>query len=422
MLLRFEVGNFRSILAPQAVSLVASSLKDLPGGVIKHRATPFGILKVAAIYGANASGKTNFLTALTYLGSAISNSQTRWKPESQINRHPFALSESAQSEATSFCVDFVLNEVRHQFGLELSNERVEKEWLFSYPSRRKQKLYERHGENFKFGRALSGENRQIQKLTRPNSIFLSAAAQNNHEALTPIYEWFARDWSYVTGDLDPHHPRSISLCKNENFKSRVEKLLCSADLGLMGFSIAEAPFPEDAVRVFEAVKATLPADESARLSIPEMRPTITFQHRGERDSLVELPLSEESAGTIALLALLPPAMDVLSRGTVLVVDELESKLHPLMSKMLVRLFNSGKSNRRGAQLIFATHSTHLLDPEILRRDQVWFAEKSIDGQTTLFPATDFRLRRNQNLRTGYLQGRFGAVPVLPTHSENLVDD
>lgn len=407
MLIQFRVENHRSLRDEQLLSLAASGDKA-DGHVLRPGGVGEALLPVIAIYGANASGKSNVLDALGFLRFAVVDSQRAWDVD-RTPHDPFRLSSKAK-QPSLYEVDIVVDGVRFRYGFQLSASRVEEEWLFAWPHGRKATWYEREGDEFEFGKSLHGENEVIRSLTRPNSLFLSAAAQNNHAELLPLVHYF-RSWRFPPtgrGVMTGRAPEMIRLVReldtlSENAeRSSLLQLLQAADTGIVD------------VRVDPGV-ATQQRFRGGRTSSVKSS-TVHVRHRTTDENYAWLPLPLESSGTLALLELAPDILDTLRTGGLLCVDELEASLHPALAVSVVRLFNDPKTNPRNAQLIFATHDTNLLGTIVgepaLRRDQVWFTEKDDSGGTHLYPLTDFHPRKEENLERGYLQGRYGAVPFL----------
>jgi uncharacterized protein len=415
MLVRFSVENFRSFRDKQELTLVATSLKDLPNSLTEIKDLSFDLLRVAAIYGANASGKTNVLKALAFIRQAVRNSQRTWEPNAKIYIDRFRL-DGSQLRPASFEVEFLIRQVRYRYGFVLDADQILEERLFAYPQGKQQLWFERQTTNrFSFGRTLLGENRAIENLTRPNSLFLSAAAQNNHEMLLPVYNWFVNGVKFVDSPRGPNPEANTSeLCNDEKYSKLLAKLLLSADLGITGVKLVQEEHPKEMAeklsKLIAFLRETFPIDYEPTLESLSKAPVLL--HRGNEHQPVEFPIMEESAGTVAYFWLLGPAIKTLEFGGVLLVDELDASLHPLLALSLVKLFNEKASNPHGAQLIFNTHDTNLLDNSILRRDQIWFTEKDPVGATHLYPLSDFVTRRNESLKRGYLQGRYGAIPFL----------
>jgi hypothetical protein len=417
MLVQFRVENHRSLRDEQVLSLVASTAKD--------RAEPIAVeglgeslLPVMALYGANASGKTNVLHALGFMRDAVLLSHRLWEPQGGAPREPFALSERAPGSSL-YEVDVIVGGIRHRYGFVLSDEGIAEEWLHAWPRGRKQVWFEREESRFEFGKHLTGENETIRKVTRTNSLFLSAAVQNSHAQLTPIFQWFQAAQLEVrrssTGLLDPRNtselaqlfadsgPRSLG-GEDDALRSRREgivRLLRAADIGIRDLKIER--------RGPGAYRHSGPGGDRARHEL-------FFLHESAGDRSTWLPMEAESAGTLTLLGLANRILDVLQRGALLCVDELEASLHPTLSLEILRLFQERGHNPRGAQLLFTTHDVNLLGNILgeppLRRDQIWFTEKDGTGATRLYPLTDFQPRKEENLERGYLQGRYGGLPVL----------
>jgi predicted ATPase len=416
VLIQFRVENHRSLRDEQILSLAATSDK-VGTHVLRVEGLGEALVPVVAIYGANASGKSNVLAALSFLRHAVVDSQRTWDVEG-TPQDPFRLSRKS-SEPSLYEVDVVIDGVRYRYGFQLSASRIEEEWLFAWPHGRKAMWFERDGDRFEFGKTLHGENDAIRGFTRPNSLFLSAAAQNNHTTLLPLFRYFSawqfslergpglygRAWFALAAArrLDPQSGAAD--------RDAIMQLLQGADTGIVDVRVEPAREEELDLDLGVQQDTTLRA-----LGSRWKAPTMVFRHRTVDGEHAWLPLASESAGTLALLKLAPPILDTLRSGGLLCIDELEASLHPTLALNVVRLFNDPKHNPHHAQLVFATHDTNLLGSLVgepaLRRDQIWFTEKDENGGTHLYPLTDFHPRKEENLERGYLQGRYGAVPFL----------
>jgi uncharacterized protein len=416
MLLRFAVSNYRSFDSEQELSMVASSLKGTESAAMEVPAAKMGALRVAAVYGPNASGKSNVLRALHFVCNAVEDSHVSWKPQQRIPRHSFKMRPERADEATNFRVDFVVGGTRYEYKFAVASESVISESLHSFPEARSRLIFRRSADSFTFGKFTAGPNQLIASLTRSNSLFLSAAAQNNHEMLLPVYNWFAQALRFVSGPRDEPNGDTFAICADASRKPLLERFLTAADFGLAGVDFKEREVPEETRRIFTAVAMAVP-DAAEKIHFPERIIDVSFLHRCENGESVRFGPNDESTGTLAYFGLLGPVIETLEQGGVLCVDELEKSLHPLLALEIVRIFNDEERNPKGAQLIFNTHDTNLLDADVLRRDQVWFTEKDRCGATHLYPLTDFKPRREENLERGYLQGRYGAVPYL--HREDF---
>ena len=422
MLIRFAVSNFRSIRSEAEVSLTASATKELPDALVDLAPVVARGVRVLAVYGANASGKTNLIRAMMFMSNAVANSHRIWSPSAAVPVEPFILDSESRGRASRFEVDLLLAGVRYTYGFELDSVQVVSEWLFAYPNGKRQRWFERSsdkGANFWFGPNFSGENKVIQSLTRPNSLFLSAAAQNGHAQLLPLYEWFTTRWLFVNPSArEALVNTTAAMCSDPARRRAVISMLAAADLGIVDVEVTEEELDE---RTKQALSSLIIAVQGPGTPVQEPPkspsfgrvPRVSLKHETIADGpLVSMRFEDESEGTRALFSLAGPVIRALDSGGTLCVDELDASLHPLMALSLVKVFNSSATNPKNAQLIFNTHDTHLLDPTLLRRDQIWFAEKDREGATHIYPLSDFQPRRGENLERGYLQGRYGAVPFV----------
>jgi AAA15 family ATPase/GTPase len=420
VLIRFRVENHRSIHNEQELSFVAAPLADLPEKVVHTEHKDLDLLRVVGIYGANASGKSNVLSALKFMQSAVTDSQRTWKPDGGVPRTSFLLDPEAASKPSFFEVDFLLDDSRYTYGFVVDSKRVLEEWLYAYPQGRKQKWFTRDISvfpEFSFNRLLAGENKSIQELTRENSLFLSAAAQNNHRMLSPIFRWFSSSLIFVDeverkNNILMLTPRKFS---NPEYQAGILSIMQNSDLGITNIDIEEE-VPDIIKQAFGRVYKDNP--EQLELTLKGLTmPRVTLHHHAEATGTdIPIPFSDESQGTQALFGLAGPVVETLAKGGLLCIDELDASLHPLMAVEIVKMFNDPERNPHNAQLLFNTHDTNILECGDLRRDQIWFTEKDKNGATQLYPLTDYKARREENLKRGYLQGRYGAVPFIQTAS------
>lgn len=429
MLIEFKLKNFKSFKDEQTFTLVANSDKNLANNLITP--TNFGkqrVLKSAVIYGANASGKSNLIQALEFVEKFVLTSFIR-PIGSDIFVQPYLLDAATENSPTEFEIHFISQNIRYQYGFALDKKRIYEEWLIAYPKGQPQTWFERtpkpdsEESEWYFGPKFTDKRLKIHENTRPNVLFLSAAVQNNSKQLLGVYEWF--NHCLLTLDINSDIERvessyKLRLSQKPELGERIKSLLQQADLGIMDYSIekksAAFTLPQNApeelqplLREFSALNSKLEASNYE----------IRFKHKTAEDNEgVFLPWKDESFGTRRLFALSGPLLDVLEEGMVLVVDELDASLHPLLLRALVQLFHDPKINKNNAQLIFNTHDTTLQDLTLLRRDQFWVVEK-IEGASKLVPYSDYSLRNNEALQKGYLQGRYGGVPLL---SDSILPD
>jgi uncharacterized protein len=396
--------------------MVASALSEHSDTLV--RVGNLDLLRVAAVYGPNASGKSSLFHALSFMRTAVLESHRSWSPDGGIPRMPFALSLNAVLEPSLLAVDVVIDGVRYEYGFTADSVRIHEEWLYAYPRGRRQEWFTRDASRdleYVFSRALPGENRAISALTRPNSLFLSAAAQNNHEMLAPLYSWFSQKlWIVDDSTRTFFENYTIEQCRNEAYRKSLFSMLQAADLGIADIEFSEEDLPPEARQVLLSTRDPNLLDALRRAY---SSPRVQFWHSaGDAGGSAVLPFDEESRGTRTLFSLLGIVWWSLNSGSILVVDELDQSLHSHLARNIVSTFMSSTSNPRFAQLMFNTHDTNLLDKNLLRRDQIWFTEKGYDGASKIYPLTDFHARKEENLERGYLQGRYGAVPAVPALS------
>ncbi|MGW4110199.1 AAA family ATPase [Actinosynnema sp. NPDC004786] len=435
MLLRFRVANHRSIKDAQELSLVAVPRRGEEPAT-DETSTPRAV-KVAAIYGPNASGKSSVINAIEYFVNAIRHSYRRWDPEQPIPRQPFLLSAKSVQEPSFFELDFVFREIRFTYGFELDDNAIIGEWLYSYPFGKRRVLYERDieftdSDGFRFGRSLRGENSTIAKLTRDNALFLSVAASSSHPLLGPIYRYLTTSIVYADSTTS-HESRRLawlkSLLKNdEPFARDIADMMRLADLGLTNVRVvsdepADQEIPASIRRVASRNREVQDAlfEAEFRRSLRERRfvdsDRIELFHASEDSKQgIPIPLARESAGTRAWLSFAGRIIFALRNGEALIVDEIDASLHPRLSATLIQIFKDEEYNQRDAQLIFTSHDVSflgsLVDDDLLSRDEVWFTEKDRTGATTLYSLEDFKIRPVENVERGYLQGRYGALPII----------
>jgi hypothetical protein len=414
MLLRFRVSNYASIRDEAELSLVATTHHD-DIAVRPVRGTSAQGLPAAAIYGANASGKSNLVNAFLFMREAILESHQAWLPGTPIKRRAFKLDTDSRQDQTMFGIDFVLEGVRYEYGFSVLDHRVMTEWLHSFPNKRERVLFDRHaGEDIEFGPSLTGLRRNIEKLMRPNSLYLSTAAANNHPQLSKIYDWFSSEIFPVRAGAELGNSVTLREWQN-NERSPLRDLLHYADTGVIDLEVTEHEVPEQMAEKWSEFLQSVSDPGAYSSGALTVAPTIEFIHRGTSD-VARLSMNEESSGTLAWLLLVGPVVAALQCGGLLVVDELDARLHPLLAAHLVNLFQNPETNANGAQLLFNTHNVSLLGPSApgrLRRDQVWFTEKDDSGATTLTALAEYRVRDGlENVEKRYLSGRYGAIPFL----------
>lgn len=413
MLVEFRVKNFRSLRDEQVLSLVASKDKTLADTHTLDTgltAVP-RLLKSVAIYGANASGKSNLIKALQYMRGVVMESAAR-PPGETFSVQPFRLDAESVGQSTQFEVTFILEGVRYQYGFAMTQQRIVAEHLLVYKAFKPQRWFDRYFDEatgkdvYEFGPGLKGPKNVWEGATRPNALFVSTAVQLNSESLRPVFDWFVTGLVIFNEQARINPQFAIQMLKQSDGRKQICDFLSGADISITDIDVKTRKVPGQAVH-FNLLEGKT---EVRSEEVEEHQ--LLFSH-STATGKAEFDLWDESGGTRNLLFLVAPVLDVLRKGLVLVVDELDTSLHTLLVRELVRLFHRPEINAGGAQLIFTTHDTSLLDaPDLFRRDQVWLVEKDTQQASALVALSEFSPRKNEALERGYLMGRYGGVPLL----------
>ncbi|MCW8165247.1 ATP-binding protein [Verminephrobacter aporrectodeae subsp. tuberculatae] len=418
MLIEFRVTNFRSLRDEQVLSLVASSDKTLQDSHTQAtgiRAAPF-LVRSAVVYGANASGKSNLIRALKSMRGVVTQSATA-KPDQIFAAQPFRLDADSIDQPIEFEATLLLDGVRYQYGFALTTQRVVSEHLLVYQAFKPQRWFKRHFDTdtgkdvYEFGSGLKGPKNLWEGATRPNALFLSVAVQLNSDALRPVFDWFENRLLIVNEQTRFTQKPLIQMLQQADGRKEICNFLSAADISIADITVETRKIPRISRFDSEGSKTEMQSEEMEEHT-PRTYHKLLFHHVTERGKAV-FDLMDESSGTHKLLLFAEPVLDTLRNGQTLVVDELDTSLHSLLLRELVRLFHHSETNTGGAQLIFTTHDTSLLDaPDLFRRDQVWLVEKDRDQASALVSLSEFSPRKNEALERGYLTGRYGGVPLL----------
>lgn len=440
MLLRFGTGNHRSIRDYQEINFTASSLKDGEEGLLsldsltlneeeedESLLSKLKVLPVVAIYGSNAAGKSTTLNAIDFFVSTIINSHTRTANRTGTPYVPYMLDKKSRDLESSYDADFVIDRTRYHYGFKLDGKIIRSEWLYAYNLVAKRQartvLFHRdclEDEEFQFGGSLKGDNKRIARSVRGNSLYLSVAAQNAHPMLSDIYEYFQNKVSTrLQQDANPiiiSNQLEKYFSENEGDRDKALSFLKAADIGVSEVKFAPKVRDEATVNLLKDVSQIFLKHLNRDLPDIENFHEVEAKllHTGEDGEEFEIELEHESSGTLALLQILGPVFSKLSRGGILIIDEMNISLHPLVARELVKLFSSPLTNPGQAQLFFTTHDTGMLTDGLLRRDQIWFVEKGRNGSTQLYSLSSIKVRATDNFEKGYIEGRFGASPNFIT--------
>ena len=399
MLIGFSFRNFASFYDENIFTMIASA--DTKCRKLNTIKTVHGeLLKSAFIFGANGSGKSNFIYAIEYMKTLVlAELRTQSKMMSDINK--FLFSESSGKVPSLFEVEFIFDGVVYVYNFEILNGEVNKEELYK-KTKRKTPVFTRTSPDFK-DISLSKDMDNVKELTqntRRDTLFLYWANGGNNEIAMRVYRWFEKMQIFNVKNMYPSVADTVSYMDETNCgKNNVLDLLQKADINIIDLDIGLSEKPDQN-------KTDTPVKDRLKTK------HCLYGENWEKSGIISMPLDFESAGTVKLFEIAGPIIDALESGNVVFIDEIDSRLHPMLVRFLVMLFNSISKNQKNAQLICNTHDILLLEEDI-RRDQIYFTEKDEYGKSFLYSLTDFKgVRKDSKLLKQYLLGMFGATPKL----------
>lgn len=435
MIIEFSVGNYRSFKDIKTLSMVAAKIKSKNKELDTNNVFPLtdkvDLLKSAVIYGANASGKSNFIKALKFMDSFVSGSTTDYQSGDPIPVDKYRLSTETDNKPSHFEIVFFHDQTKYRYGFEVDSRKIHSEWLYYTPNVRESKLFVRSEDEI-FRTSVFKEGKGLYKKTRENALFISVVAQFNGKISIGILEWF-QNLGFVSGITDNEHKVfTMGAIQSGLIKNETLSFIKEMDLGIMDLNVVKKKSSAlEIKRVDELVKD---APEDDREDIKEyllrsknLNVNIFRKRFGDNNLFVDEIIfdieDDESEGTKKLFYFLGPVFYSLKFGFPLIVDELDARFHPLITRSIINLFNSNKTNPNNAQLIFATHDTNLLNKLYFRRDQIWFTEKDKYGATDLYSLAEIKVRNDASFEKDYILGRYGAIPFIGDvshvlHSEN----
>jgi len=431
MLIQFTVANYRSFKEPVTFSMLAAPItskdKELDINNIFDSATGIKLLTSSAVYGANASGKSNLVKAMQFMRSFVLRSVKESQNE-KISTEAFRLHTETIQKPSYFEIVFIMDEHRYRYGFEVTSRQVVSEWLYYVPTLREAKLFERKNGEFQLSPKFKKEGRNLLGQTRDDALFLSVVAQFNGPTALGISSWF-RNFTILLGlDDVPAKQITLKMLKHQSMRANIVKLIHRFDLAIDDISTKKLPpfysmegdtdgLPDEfrgLLNEFKKVGTELEKNYDLDFtSTGIMTSHKIFDGQGKENGTELFDLeTNESDGTRMLVALAGPLLLALVSGHTLLIDELDSRLHPALTRAIIGWFNNKTSNKRNAQLIFTTHDTNLLSKEIFRRDQIWFVEKKSHGESGLFSLVEYKVRNDADFQKGYIEGKYGAVPFV----------
>ena len=426
MLIEFRFKNYRSFRDETILSMEATGLGAFKNSLITYNNSK--LLPGAAIYGKNGGGKSNVIRAFWLAVQFIKNAQRTQHEKAAIPVIPFALNDYSASEPSEFAFIFTLDGVKYWYSFAATREKVFTESLYHAPKGQKALVFSRRGQSYSFTED-KARRKLISEAVAENQLFFSVACTMNDAACSGAMRWF-RERVFFSRDYSDIPRQLLEYSEDANMLKAISRYAKAADVGIaeMQFEINNREFDDESTfpdYIPEGIKTALVQfmhtlaetsnNSEVRLKMGEV--TATSKHKGEtRDGRMEyytLELADESDGTRKLMSIAPAIESVLANGGILLVDELERELHPMLVEFIVSKFQSKRTNPNGAQIIFTTHNTELLNMELLRKDQLYFVDKRReDGVSELYSISEFATRTTDNIRKGYLLGKYGATPDI----------
>jgi len=438
MLIRFHVENFLSIKEETEFSLI-------PGRTYQHSdhkipavsGGDFELLKLAAIFGANASGKSNFIKAVAFARNYIVHTHS---PMSSTGVRPFRLDKKCRNQPTRFRFELKLGGKSYDYGFAITNNEVIEEWLYEIRKTSEKMLFERTGSNIELGKIdysldkseLTRSKKQqrlffVGEDTRENELFLSTAFARKQVYFRSIYNWF-RDSLVIIRPDSKFTDTEWQIVENEDFLKNFSTILRYLDTGIDEIKHFKIDVEQEIFNIYPDTEDILKdvinnMEENSRLFIPMPDGKRFALRKDEKTGEIEgfklmtkhqgeyFEISWESHGTQRLMDLIPIFLKMRDQGMTVFIDEITRGLHPKIAYKIVKIFLDSK-NLNNSQLVFTSHEDLLLNLDLLRRDEVWFVEKSQLGVTKLYSLEEFKPRYDKDIRKGYLNGRFGSIPKV----------
>lgn len=419
MLVNFTFKNFRSFRDEKTLSMEASAIKELSKSVIRKGA--YKLLPAAVLYGANSSGKSNALFALARMRSIVLDS-VKLNPQDTLRFDPFMLDRESAQKPTSFEIQFLKDGVKYRYGFEYDKTRIISEWLYEKQEKEREfNLFLRAGSEFEISKKRFPEGDGKADATPGNRLFVSLCAQLNGKKSSSILDWF-QHCNLISGvEKQGYEGFTLKMLKeNPEGCNEAKDFFRRMQLGFKDLIVTEQPLSNDVLKeVPDELKEFILKEFDGR-SVLEIKTShwVYDQDGNQVEEKIFAKDEMESEGTKKVIELSGPLFDTLKEGSVLLVDELDAKLHPLLTRSILKLFMSPETNPNGAQLIFNTHDTNLLKGDYLRRDQIWFTEKDRTESSDLYSLIEFRdaegvkVRKDRSFQNDYINGRYGAIPFI----------
>ncbi len=419
MLLQFSANNYKSIKDTVTFSMATSSKDE--GNSFKKR--KYELLKCAIIYGANASGKSNLLKAMAFMGELVLNKMKVIQSTDKLPHFPYRLSTQTQDSSSTFEIVCFIENIKYRYGFEVDNHTVYSEWLYADEKGKESKLFYReldeedyvNQNKFKEGYSFFDKKKLKINISK-NQLFIWKCDQNEGVISKSILNWF-NNFNFIDGmNNDDYIKYTLDQMKNKEFKETMVNLVKTADIGIEDVILEEKEVPLDVIEAMP-LPEELKQEMLKNGGVKSFSLNTYHKQYDEKNNEIENVIfnlnNEESKGTRKFFKMSAPILNTLREGTILIIDELDASLHSSLTKYLIKLFHDEKINTKNAQLIFATHDTNLLTSTMFRRDQIWLTQKDKYGATDIYSLAQFKdVRKNEDFEKQYIQGKYGAIPYL----------
>ncbi len=412
MIIYFKVANFKSFKESVTLNFNAANISEHTGSnVINHE--KLSLLKSIVLYGHNASGKSKLLDALAYFKWVINNSATEKQGNEPINLAPFEFNETTAKRPSFFEMAFVIGKQKFRYGFEADKTSIHKEWLLESKAKKEYPVFLRINQAFEVDYKKFVHAEDLEKRTRKNALFLSVASQWNVAKAQLIDEWIEGIFTLHGLEDNKYRKFTLELLRDKKYATLINSFIKKADLGISGIEVVEVPKVDDIWKQEQYAHLQM-VSESVE---DQVEKAVIANHKkyNDRDEVIgSVPLlmdQYESEGTKKYFNIIGLLITALLENRVVVIDEFDARLHPLLSKAILKLFNSSFLHSN-AQLIVASHDTALLDRDILRRDQIYFIEKDMYGASSAVSLVEYKPRKDAPYDKNYLEGKYGAIPFI----------
>lgn len=426
MLIEFKFSNFRSFRDETVLSMKATGLSTFKDSLLSYG--HLRLLPGIAIYGKNGGGKSNVIRAFWLGVQFIRNAQRTQHENAEVPVSPFLLNDYSKNKPTSFEYTYVMNGKKYIYGFSATKDKIVSEYLYHSPKGQKAIVFERKGQKFKFTEQ-KAKRELISEIVSENQLYFSIACTMNDIECSSAMHWF-RNYVLFSRDYSDIPKQLLDYSNDSNMLQAITNYAKEADFGIYNIQFdfnsqeisdldnfsSEIPTRmKTALINFMQILSETSNNSEVRLKMGEV--TATSYHRGKteigNEEIYSLDLSDESDGTRKLIAIAPAIESALKNGGVLFVDEIEQELHPMLVDFIIAKFQNPSSNPNAAQIVFTTHNTELMSEELIRKDQIYFVDKNqSDGSSELYTISDFATKTSDNIRKGYLLGKYGAIPNI----------